>query len=169
MPIEDFIISVFVWVDDTLKALFGSHKPWRTRGPAPRLEDSEVLTMELVGEFLGYDQDKGIYSYSVEKGIRMSEELPTSVDPWGRADEPSADPCRLLLSGEPHHSSCYFYHSMRFSTEQPEPTQAGRVTPDSPLGEMPSRTLSEYLRKALHLAPQVLVPANHDDPPAPGD
>jgi hypothetical protein len=24
MPIEDFIISVFVWVDDTLKALFGS-------------------------------------------------------------------------------------------------------------------------------------------------
>jgi hypothetical protein len=24
MPIEDFMISVFVWVDDTLKALFGS-------------------------------------------------------------------------------------------------------------------------------------------------
>ena len=45
MPIEDFVISVFVWVDDTLKDLFGSRKPWRTRGPAPRLEDSEVLTM----------------------------------------------------------------------------------------------------------------------------
>ena len=61
MPIEDFIISVFVWVDDTLKALFGVPQAGRTRGPAPRLEDSEVLTMEWVGEFLGYDQDKGIY------------------------------------------------------------------------------------------------------------
>jgi serine/threonine-protein kinase RIO1 len=61
MPIEDFMISVFVWVDDTLKALFGVPQAGRTRGPAPRLEDSEVLTMEWVGEFLGYDQDKGIY------------------------------------------------------------------------------------------------------------
>jgi hypothetical protein len=60
MPIEDFIISVFVWVDDTLKALFGSYKPWRTRGPAPRWEDSEVRTTELVGEFRGYDQNKEI-------------------------------------------------------------------------------------------------------------
>ena len=35
MPIEDFMISVFVGVDDTRKALFGSPKPGRTRGPAP--------------------------------------------------------------------------------------------------------------------------------------
>jgi len=35
MPIEDFMISVFVGVDDTRKALFGSPKPGRTRGRPP--------------------------------------------------------------------------------------------------------------------------------------
>jgi hypothetical protein len=35
----------------------------RQRGPAPLLADSEVLTMEAVGEFLGYDQDVAIYHY----------------------------------------------------------------------------------------------------------
>jgi hypothetical protein len=75
MPIEDFIISVFVWVDDTLKALFGSYKPWRTRGPAPRWEDSEVRTMEWVGEFLGYDQDKGIYNYFRQHWLHLFPDL----------------------------------------------------------------------------------------------
>lgn len=31
--------------------------------PQPTLSDSEVLAMELVGEFLGYDTDEGIYTY----------------------------------------------------------------------------------------------------------
>ena len=35
----------------------------RRSGPAPTLDDAEVLTMEAVGEFLGYDQDMGIYHY----------------------------------------------------------------------------------------------------------
>jgi hypothetical protein len=35
----------------------------RSRGPAPILADSEVLTMEVVGEFLGLDQDVAIYHY----------------------------------------------------------------------------------------------------------
>jgi hypothetical protein len=38
-------------------------QPWRSRGPAPVLADSEVLTMELVGEFLGLDQDQALYRY----------------------------------------------------------------------------------------------------------
>jgi hypothetical protein len=75
MPIEDFIISVFVWVDDTLKALFGSPKPGRTRGPAPRWEDSEVRTMEWVGEFLGYDQDKGIYNSFRQHWLHLFPDL----------------------------------------------------------------------------------------------
>lgn len=32
-------------------------------GPQPALRDSEVLTLEVVGEFLGYDTDEGIYTY----------------------------------------------------------------------------------------------------------
>jgi len=35
----------------------------RTRGFAPRLSDSEVITMEIVGEFLGYDGDEAIWEY----------------------------------------------------------------------------------------------------------
>jgi hypothetical protein len=31
------------------------------RGPQPALSDSEVLTIECVGEFLGIDTDKGLY------------------------------------------------------------------------------------------------------------
>lgn len=63
MPLDEFIIAVFVLVDDTLKRLFGSTTPWRRRGPQPTLSDSEVLTMELVGEFRGIDTDKGIFEY----------------------------------------------------------------------------------------------------------
>ncbi len=35
----------------------------RRRGPHPTLRDSEVLTMKAVGEFLGLDQEKAVFSY----------------------------------------------------------------------------------------------------------
>ena len=35
----------------------------RGSGPQPILADSEVLTIECVGEFLGIDTDKGIYEH----------------------------------------------------------------------------------------------------------
>src|ERR1700692_2724034 len=60
MPILDFIITVFCLIDDECKML---HNPLRQRGFEPNLSDSEVLTMEIVGEFLGIDTDKGIWTY----------------------------------------------------------------------------------------------------------
>src|SRR5215218_2257046 len=60
MPILDFIINVFCLIDDEYKKI---PKPLRKRGFAPSLSDSEVMTMEIVGEFLGIDTDKGIWSY----------------------------------------------------------------------------------------------------------
>lgn len=60
MPILDFIITVFCLIDDERKTL---DKPLRQRGFSPSLSDSEVITMEIVGEFLGIDTDKGIWSY----------------------------------------------------------------------------------------------------------
>lgn len=63
MDLETFIVSVFVWVDDELTAWQGETRRLRARGPAPVLADSEVLTMELVGEFLGIDQDSAILTY----------------------------------------------------------------------------------------------------------
>lgn len=58
MDLSTFIISVFCLVDDRLK-----QKRIRQRGPAPKLSDSEVLTIEIVGEFLGLDTDKAIFRY----------------------------------------------------------------------------------------------------------
>jgi hypothetical protein len=62
MSIEDFIIAVFCLIDDELKKMLNERK-LRQRGPVPLLEDSEVITMEVVGEFLGIDCDKSIWEY----------------------------------------------------------------------------------------------------------
>ena len=62
MPLEDLIITVFCWVEEHLDSLIGDH-PLRQRGFAPKLADSEVITMEVVGEFLGVDTDVGIWKY----------------------------------------------------------------------------------------------------------
>lgn len=60
MSPHDFIIQVFVLVDDFLQ----QHQEWgRKRGPKPQLTDSEVITMEIVGEFFGLGSDKQIYDY----------------------------------------------------------------------------------------------------------
>lgn len=58
MDLSTFIVCVFCLVDDRIK----SHRI-RQRGPSPKLSDSEVLTIEIVGEFLGLDTDKGIHLF----------------------------------------------------------------------------------------------------------
>ena len=62
MPIDEFIITVFCWVEPGFEKVTEGVK-LRTRGFAPRLSDSEVITMELVGEFLGYAGDEAIWKY----------------------------------------------------------------------------------------------------------
>ncbi len=58
MDLSTFIVAVFCLVDDRLNG-----KCIRQRGPTPKLSDSEVLTIEIVGEFLGIDTDKDIYLF----------------------------------------------------------------------------------------------------------
>jgi hypothetical protein len=58
VDLSTFIISVFCLIDERLKG-----RCIRQRGPAPKLSDAEVLTIEIVGEFLGMDTDKGIYLF----------------------------------------------------------------------------------------------------------
>jgi hypothetical protein len=55
VDLSTFIIAVFCLIDDRLKG-----ERIRERGPSPKLSDSEVLTIEIVGEFLGMDTDEGI-------------------------------------------------------------------------------------------------------------
>ncbi|MBL8249881.1 MAG: IS982 family transposase [Candidatus Competibacter sp.] len=62
MPLEDFIITLFCWVEEHLNRLMGDHRR-RQRGFAPKLTNGEVLTMEVVGEFLGLDTDQHIWRY----------------------------------------------------------------------------------------------------------
>ncbi len=61
MTYEDYLLHLFYLIDSELKAL--NLPPLRSRGKQPRLHDSEVITMELAGEFLGIDTDKGIWQY----------------------------------------------------------------------------------------------------------
>jgi len=62
MLIDEFIITVFCWVEQGFEKATAGVK-LRTHGLAPRLSDSEVITMEIVGEFLGDDGDEAIWEY----------------------------------------------------------------------------------------------------------
>ena len=62
MPSEDFIIAVFCCVEQCLQDIAAKH-PLRQRGFAPQCSDSEVFTMEIVGEFLGIDKGKHLWQY----------------------------------------------------------------------------------------------------------
>jgi hypothetical protein len=62
MPIDEFIIHVFCLVDDFIKEETSS-TPLRKRGFSSHLTDSEVITMRLVGEYLGFGDEKPIWEY----------------------------------------------------------------------------------------------------------
>src|SRR5215212_10786829 len=59
MDLSTFIVAVFCLIDDRIKDL----GRLRGRGPTPTLCDSEVLTIEVVGEFLGIDEDTELFAY----------------------------------------------------------------------------------------------------------
>jgi Transposase DDE domain len=65
VDLDEFMIAVYCLIDELLAEL-RTDPAWtqvRRRGPAPILDDAEVLSMEVVGEFLGLDQDAAIYRY----------------------------------------------------------------------------------------------------------
>lgn len=65
MDLESFTLAVYCLIDELLAAVHAD-PDWRrvrTRGPAPLLADAEVLTIEVVGEFLGHDRDVAIIQY----------------------------------------------------------------------------------------------------------
>lgn len=62
MSVEDFIITVYCLIDDELRKMI-EHRELRRGGFQPQLTDSEVITMEVVAEFLSIDTDKGAWEY----------------------------------------------------------------------------------------------------------
>jgi hypothetical protein len=61
VDLDTLIVATYCLIDDALPAAVAG--PLRRRGPAPKLTDAEVLTLEVVGEFLGLDHDTAIYAF----------------------------------------------------------------------------------------------------------
>ena len=53
-----FMIKMFCLINDWLKG-----KRIRQRGPQPKLADNKVLTIEIMGAFLGINTYKGIITF----------------------------------------------------------------------------------------------------------
>jgi hypothetical protein len=58
VDLNTFIVAVFCLIDDRIE-----DRALIARGPLPKLSDAEVLTIEVVGEFLGLATDEGIFRY----------------------------------------------------------------------------------------------------------
>ena len=61
MTPQDLLLVVFCLIDDEMKALGLGRL--RGRGPAPTLADSEVVAVEVVGEFWGLDADRELFRH----------------------------------------------------------------------------------------------------------
>jgi hypothetical protein len=61
MPPQEFLLVVFCLIDDESKAL--DLPRLRARGPRPALADSEVIAIEVAGEFWGLADDRAIYRH----------------------------------------------------------------------------------------------------------
>ncbi len=75
MQLDELIITLFCQIDDFVKAQFPARR-LRQRGPLPRLADSEVMTMEVVGEYLGLNTEKAIYQYFARHWRHFFARLP---------------------------------------------------------------------------------------------
>mgnify|MGYP000844752561 CR=1 FL=1 len=62
LNLEDFLVAVYCMVDDLYRAVVGEIR-LRERGPRPRLRDVDVMTMEIIGEFIGLHHDEKIWAY----------------------------------------------------------------------------------------------------------
>jgi hypothetical protein len=62
MDLDDFIITVFCLIDETLPQLTDRQRI-RQHGPRRTLWERAVLTLEVVGAYLGLDQDSALFTY----------------------------------------------------------------------------------------------------------
>lgn len=76
MLIEEFIISVYCCVEKLFKEVMGDLK-LRSRGFAPKFTDIEVITIEIIGEFLELHNDKMIWEYFKRHWFHWFPQLPS--------------------------------------------------------------------------------------------
>jgi hypothetical protein len=137
VDLSTFIVAVFCLVDDRLKG-----KRIRQRSPAPKLSDAKVLTIEVVGEFLGLDTDSrpSTSSFGV---TTASGSLPSarSIGPPSLARRPTSGSSRKT-SGKSFLSSLPTTPPSRSWTQcpcrrvcSPEPTAVGVLRERPPLAK----------------------------------
>lgn len=62
MTRDDLLITWFCLIDDGLKTLWHGNR-LHEREPEPSLADSKVITMEIIGEYLGLNTDTAIFAF----------------------------------------------------------------------------------------------------------
>lgn len=75
MERDIFIISVYSLVVEIMQSVEKTHK-FRTRGFLPKLTDSEVITIEICGEFFKLHEDTEIYNYFKRHYLHYFPNLP---------------------------------------------------------------------------------------------
>jgi hypothetical protein len=63
VDLDNLIINFFCPIDDAIKEI-SQVQIIRGKGPEPVIHDSEVMTIEVSGEFMGIDNDKELFEYS---------------------------------------------------------------------------------------------------------
>jgi hypothetical protein len=78
MNLDDLIIALFCEIDDAVKMCLPQLPKGRLRerGTSPTLSDSEVLTIEVAGAYLGLEQDTDLYLYFVRHYAHFFPALP---------------------------------------------------------------------------------------------
>ena len=87
MAPQELLLHVFCTIDDEIKALGG---PPRRPGPRPRLADSEVITIEVVGELWGLADDAAILRHFRPTTSPSSPPWPASTGPASPATPPTS-------------------------------------------------------------------------------
>jgi hypothetical protein len=62
MNLDELIIAWFCLIDDLVPTAQGKER-LRQAGPEPTLADREVITMEVIGTYLGLNQDSKLFAY----------------------------------------------------------------------------------------------------------
>ena len=63
MDLDSFIVAIYCLIYDLMEESRSGSRSLRERGPHLTLDDREVITMEIMGESLGIDTDKGIFVF----------------------------------------------------------------------------------------------------------
>ncbi len=73
---DEFIITVYDVVCTQYGTIVGA-QALRPRGFAPAFTDEEVITLEICGEYFGYQQDEALYDYFADHWRHFFPDLPT--------------------------------------------------------------------------------------------